>query len=245
MIVRNDIITEANLVQQSFIGNRLALDALNPASYPGSGNKWYDLSGNNNTITLFNEPTYSNGALTFNGTTQYGSRTSTPSLNIDGPSISLEVWFNLNTFTDTVFASKAPYNGGPNYQNGNYSFWTGPDFTIFVSQDDTASKPNFLRIDSPGGVSSGNWYQFVITYNNPYAYYYLNGSLVARLPRYGDNVEYGYNDLFRTSSDFRITGRPDGYGFIDGSISVMNLFDYALTEDQVLYNYNFYSQRYI
>lgn len=36
----------------------LNLDAAEPASYPGTGTTWYDLSGNGNNGTLVNGPTY-------------------------------------------------------------------------------------------------------------------------------------------------------------------------------------------
>ena len=48
----------------------LMLDAGNPKSYSGSGNTWYDLSGNNKHATLINTPTYSPGYLSFDGSTQ-------------------------------------------------------------------------------------------------------------------------------------------------------------------------------
>lgn len=55
----------------------LCLDAGNSKSYAGSGNIWRDLSGRNNNVNLYNSPTFSNndrsGAITFNGTNQYGS----------------------------------------------------------------------------------------------------------------------------------------------------------------------------
>jgi len=40
---------------------KLYLDAANPSSYPGSGSLWTDLSGNNNNVTLINNPTFNNG----------------------------------------------------------------------------------------------------------------------------------------------------------------------------------------
>ena len=54
----------------------LALDAGNIKSYPGSGASWVDLSSNSNNATLFNSPTYSDGNLTFNGSTQYAQANS-------------------------------------------------------------------------------------------------------------------------------------------------------------------------
>jgi hypothetical protein len=54
----------------------LHLDAGNPASYPGSGTTWTDLSGNNNNGTLINGPTYSSdngGSIVFDGVNDYVS----------------------------------------------------------------------------------------------------------------------------------------------------------------------------
>ena len=56
----------------------LALDAGNTKSYPGSGTTWTDLSGNGNTGTLTNGPTYSStngGSLVFDGVDDYVSVT--------------------------------------------------------------------------------------------------------------------------------------------------------------------------
>ena len=49
-------------------GSILYLDALNPASYPGSGNIWYDISGQNAHGTLINGTTWnSEGYFSFDG----------------------------------------------------------------------------------------------------------------------------------------------------------------------------------
>ena len=49
----------------------LCLDAGNRKSYPGSGTTWTDLSGRGNNGTLTNGPTYSNGAIVFDGVDDY------------------------------------------------------------------------------------------------------------------------------------------------------------------------------
>jgi hypothetical protein len=49
---------------------KLYLDAANPSSYPGSGSLWTDLSGNNNNVTLINNPTFNDingGSIYTNG----------------------------------------------------------------------------------------------------------------------------------------------------------------------------------
>ena len=57
----------AGIVTDSLL---LYLDAGNSTSYPGSGTTWTDLSGNGNTGTLINGPTYSSangGSIVFDG----------------------------------------------------------------------------------------------------------------------------------------------------------------------------------
>jgi hypothetical protein len=61
----------------------LQLDALNSASYPGTGSTWNDLSGNSATTTLVGSPPYTSSGgsyLTFDGSTQYGTVSQTTTL---------------------------------------------------------------------------------------------------------------------------------------------------------------------
>jgi hypothetical protein len=53
----------------------LCLDAANPKSYPGEGNEWYDLSGNNFHMGLKNSPTFNATDRVFelDGSNQYGA----------------------------------------------------------------------------------------------------------------------------------------------------------------------------
>lgn len=98
----------------------LYLDAANINSYSGSGATWTDLSGNNNNVTLFNSPTFSNRSFTFNGTTQYARTTNTLNLSntsavtilhlikplaYNSLSIIHELSENFNTYSDSFVAS--------------------------------------------------------------------------------------------------------------------------------------------
>ena len=50
----------------------LALDAGNTKSYPGSGTAWSDLSGNDNNVTIYNGPSFSNGEFTLDSDAYFG-----------------------------------------------------------------------------------------------------------------------------------------------------------------------------
>ena len=54
-------------------GLMLSLDATNPRSYPGTGNTWYDVSGNNYNFTLTNSPSFT-------------THKNTPCFNVSGAS---------------------------------------------------------------------------------------------------------------------------------------------------------------
>jgi hypothetical protein len=102
--------TKKTIVQNGLV---LSLDAANAASYPGSGNIWYDLSGNNYNATLFNSPTFSSsngGYLIFNGTNQYATGAFLyPSVNI----FSFNIWvYNLRTTTSNTFIGTNGGSGG-------------------------------------------------------------------------------------------------------------------------------------
>ena len=90
----------------------LFLDAANRLSYPGSGTAWSDLSGNSNTGTLTNGPTFSAGnmgSILFDGTDDYASTGKvlvprTGGFHIDG-------WVYLNnTNTAKMFVTQY-FNG--------------------------------------------------------------------------------------------------------------------------------------
>ena len=84
----------------------LNLDAGNPASYPGSGTTWTDLSGNGNNGTLTNGPTYNSanyGSIVFDGSNDY----------VALPSIDTNSNFTLN------FWVKSSSDGSPTIFSGN------------------------------------------------------------------------------------------------------------------------------
>lgn len=85
----------------------LYLDAANQKSYPGSGTTWTDLSGNGNTGTLTNGPTFSannNGGIVFDGANDYVSISNSSSLNITGRNITIEVIFKSNDLASSQHA---------------------------------------------------------------------------------------------------------------------------------------------
>lgn len=72
----------------------LGLDAANRKSYIGSGTAWNDLSGNNNSVTLVNGPTFNTsnaGNIVFDGTNDNGTFGTTFGNGL--AAITVQVWF--------------------------------------------------------------------------------------------------------------------------------------------------------
>jgi len=76
----------------------LALDAADRNSYPGSGTSWRDLSGNNNTGTLTNGPTFNSGnggSIVFDGVDDYVNCGNISSLILSNNQFTANYWVRM------------------------------------------------------------------------------------------------------------------------------------------------------
>jgi hypothetical protein len=98
----------------------LNLDAANIKSYVSGSTTWRDLSGNNNSGSLVNGPTFSSangGSIVFDGSNNYVNIDNTPSINLEASSFSLEVWaynnnLDTNTWRTVITKNRAGAGGG-------------------------------------------------------------------------------------------------------------------------------------
>ena len=145
----------------------LRLDAANPTSYSGSGSVWYDVSGNNYNVDLYNSPTWSatgGGYFDFNGTTQWGKHTFASAIGTQ-TYLTCEVWVNWNGKTgwNTIFDMP------------NDDYLVGLHSGQFYFYDPTHA--------SGFTLTSGTWYQLVVAYDSTgTSYFYVMGLQFLRLP---------------------------------------------------------------
>ena len=165
----------------------LCLDAANPLSYPGSGNIWYDISGNNHNITLGSSVSHIQsfgGILNFpedaNG---YGQNTT---MNLSSSNYTVISFVRKNTNANNGRTITAYYNNwllghhdttyGDYYANGWVYSGAGTSDTIWrmftgtgdISQDtyNLYINDNFI-ISSAGGSQGPNGWNL----NNQYSQY--------------------------------------------------------------------------
>jgi hypothetical protein len=108
------------------------LDAANKNSYSGTGNTWYDLSGNGNHGTLINSPTYSSingGNFYFNGSNQQIDTPFTGSPSCYAFEIAIKQWQAVTGNPETNMAPNYSCVGmtvnGNNLAGLNIGSWTG------------------------------------------------------------------------------------------------------------------------
>ena len=211
-------------------GLTLCLDAANSKSYPGSGTTWTDLSGNGNSGTLTNGPTYSSangGSFVFDGSNDWFS--TTLSIGDANTSFSWGGFVKVNSST-----------GGNFFLFGNYTEnGTTPFFAITFNN---SGDNTFIYIrDSTGGtaISSGNtnldlstWY-YLIGVRDAGANQvklYVNGELV------DTDTFAGSHNVKSTTNNFGGVRHLTNYA--NCNIGNVHVYNRALSAAEIQQNFN-------
>jgi hypothetical protein len=197
----------------------LALDAANTKSYPGSGTTWADLSGNNNTGTLTNGPTFNGangGSIVFDGTNDYVVGSISTISNW-----SMNIWYLSTDITSKLvfypFSGTTGGNGlgfGGTFDVNTNNRWYFFDGTTTFSSSNTA-------------ITTNVWYNLVVTKSSTTYNLYTNGSLSLS----GSGV-----DLSLTQ--YNLGRRGDDLFYVSGRIPQASIYNRALSATEVLQNFN-------
>jgi hypothetical protein len=193
------------------------VDAANPRSYPGVGNTWYDLSGNNNNMTLVNGvgfSTVNGGVLITDGTNDY-----------------IELYpFNISTTNHTIIGASR-YSGairGRIFTSGGANWLLG-------------HWNNYVRSYYPNGdvrlaVDAGNtnWYisSAVENYSADLWTLYSNGDLMVT----NSNGSQGPNGLS--------FGAWNAGEYSTAEISFFMVYNRLLSAQEINQNYNALKKRF-
>ena len=131
-------------------GLMLSLDATNPRSYPGTGNTWYDVSGNNYNFTLTNSPSFT-------------THKNTPCFNVNGSS---SQYFVRNGSISQDFASNATIFIVMSSLNNNGFGGASRIIACSAGEVGDVDYNNYFCLASPDTSRFGLWYK-----NNPGGFY--------------------------------------------------------------------------
>ena len=205
----------------------LALDAANNKSYPRSGTTWTDLSGNNNTGTLTNGPTFSDGnmgSIVFDGTNDYVSVPSSTSFNFGTGDFTVEMWVyptSVKSFSLLDFRINE----------------TNPNGNAFVIATSTSS-PLYAWVVYQGGnqivgsvMVANQWVQLVVNRVGTSVKMFLNGVQIGSTWTTSNTFTDG---AFVLGTDYPLNAR-----FFQGNVSTIKVYkSKGLTSDEIRQNYN-------
>jgi hypothetical protein len=219
------LIHSPNIVTNGLV---LALDAANVRSYPGSGTPWFDLSGNGNTGTLVNGPTFNSGnggSLVFDGSNEW--------VSIQGVQPVIQ-----NDFTHCAWAIRdgnAPSGIGGIFGNHFHTQLAGAGMffrnnnRIYLSAGNGSSRPshNFVL-----PRSNQLWNFYVTRYTGTTYQFYFNGILLdSRTAPVVQSANTNHFSIGRWAASF-------GSYYINGRISYCFSYNRALSPQEVQQNFN-------
>ena len=198
----------------------LCLDSANVKSYPKTGTTWTDTSGNGNTGTLTNAPTYSSansGSIVFDGVDDYVTVADNTGLRFDASQpFTLSVWIKpavlLSAWTGIVTKSRdaSPW----------YGIWIDPSNRITWG---------YPTVSVYGPTATTEWQNIVISKDSTSRYIFVNGQLKTSLSG-AANVS-GNGAMY--------VGRGGTIGeYFNGSITDVKLYNRYLSPEEVLQNFN-------
>ena len=202
-------------------GLQLYLDAGQAASYPGTGTTWTDLSPNGRNGTLTNGPTYSSaggGSIVFDGTNDFvqcsGSVTATAATFV--------AWIRRNGTQgsyDGILISRGSSVTGMMFQSSNQLAYIWNNAVNAYTWQSGLIVPDLT------------WCMVAVSVTSTAATAYLCQS---------SGITSATNTVSHTSTtldDIKIGQEDFGGRFFNGSIAIAQLYNTALSAEQVLQNF--------
>ena len=203
----------------------LSLDAADKTSYPGTGTAWNDLVGNNNG-TLTNGPTFNSGnkgSIVFDGVDDYiqGNFTALGSYTIS-------CWFRRNGIQSDVFPTLIAFDA---YQPGFYLEFNNNN-TVSYYRSGLSFPDGVLTFFPLDDIALNTWVNLTFTKSGTTVSSYLNATFKSSIT---DNTTTGIT--FALNAD-RGNSTPAWTTQWGGNISNVQIYNRALSAQEVLQNYN-------
>jgi prepilin-type N-terminal cleavage/methylation domain-containing protein len=211
----------------------LNLDAGNPASYPGTGNTWFDLSGNNNNGTLINGVGFDSangGALSLDGVDDYILAGRIPFTGNSNVSLSWGVWVYPQSSNGNIMSMSSSNPQGA---------WNMPPIAASNQRFRGKIWSNSYLFSSI--YSLNNWYYIVFVWEYSLTsfirgqFLYVNGELQSSQT----NINYSSSNLDNFIFLGQLNPGADNTGMFNGKYGLFHIYvNKALTPEEVQQNFN-------
>jgi hypothetical protein len=207
----------------------LALDAADRNSYSGSGTTWNDMSGNGNSGSLINGPTFSSangGSIIFDGVDDYINCGNNTILNLND-NYTISIWLKTSTLINQAIIQR--------YLNGG----AYPGYSIDINRTTTGTIDIYTGgnwyINNGSNINNNTWNHIVFTINLTTATFYKNTN----------STSFSVVASTTNPNDTLFIGCLEGNtGFFSGNIAQTLIYNRALSAQEVLQNYNTQKSRF-
>lgn len=214
------------------------LDAGLSSSYPGSGSTWFDISGNSNNFTIQNSVPYTStspGYFEFT-TTSAHSMVNTTLANYNWSNgFTIGVWHRNPASPNLQFYRALINNGITGDRTGGFDIRYGRENFNGGTQNGTALGVGLTTASGSGSgevyAVNGAWGYYAITYNNRHMVIYKNGYAFSTRDIPGTSLK-------TMSGGINIGISPGTSENLDGRLSHVHLYNRALSNDEILTNFN-------
>jgi hypothetical protein len=215
----------------------LALDAGDRNSYVSGSSTWIDLAGTNNG-TLTNGPTFnsgSGGSIVFDGVDDYVQLVNSATYKMQFP-LTISIWFNVQTLANYGVLIRTDNTSDAHW---GVALIVGNSYELALSYGngvENGANGRRTYATSTSLINTNTWYNCVavlpdsLTCNG-----YINGSAVNMPYTSGNATTLVYGSGGGTMG-FR-TDTP-GVSYFKGNISLTQVYNRALSQAEVLQNYN-------
>ena len=220
------LVHHPNVVSDGLIG---CWDAANRRSYPATGTTWTDVVGSSNgsfensggTSLAFDSA--HGGSIVFDGTDDYVLATDFQDVSpVSGTnSYTFGIWVYFDSVEATTFLSQ--YISASN----RWSLWVNASNDIHFA--DRGSGGNIQSAGHSYTFTAKRWYYLTVLKDGSTLKTYIDGSLVKSESFSPNNPARSAGLLFGTDTD--------NYDTLDGNIALVHAYNKALTNAEVLQNY--------
>jgi hypothetical protein len=224
-------------------GLTIYYDFSNVSSYPGSGTVVTDLSGNGNTGTLVNGPTFSSGDggyITFDGSNDYLDTTWT---GTSTKSLTLTIWVYLNDINS--FRSYMGIDTSVAIDRSQFYFQKAGTTTLGMLNNYSnfqfpyPGNTNINIVNDSTTTSANTWYNFTATISSTQLKFYRNGTLINTVAN--TNPFLTPTGTLKMATAYYANNLVD---FLQGRIGEAYVYNRPLTDEEVTSNFNNTKTRY-
>lgn len=243
MIINGGILNGGTYLDQAIAlptnGLKLFLDSGNPASYSGTGSTWYDISGEGYEASINAGMTYSSdngGIFNFDGLEEAYAQLGGGFGYDYSAGITINVWAKFTTASN-AWERLIDFGNGPGGPTGyNLIVCRQEDTGDINTTVDAVNADNLIPGRMP--ITWDGWAMYTLFADGTYWKQYKNGEFYSYEGNNGLPATVTRNLNYIGKSNWN----TDGYYF--GAMSVIQLYNRALSEPEITQCYNYFKGRY-